>query len=437
MPNYAEYKEIFIKTCKKILKKEISTKECTLVIYKNDIIDDYNNIIKYLEITYNNLNVEEKEYVDKELIYLKSKLVKCLVALNINYNFKDEKFEIIDINIDVNSSNTKSNTINEKVEIIDINIDNNSSNTKSDTINEKFEIIEINNKVNLSDTKTDTKMTLTNIEFQSYAGRIIPEYDGSPAELTRFVDALELVEENVTTFEATAIKLIKTKLKGEARNLITNEGSIQAIIATLKSNIKIESTEMVVAKLMNTKSHNKNANNYVKELEDLGSQLKRAFISEGVTLSMAEKYTTQNVVASIKANTPSNEIKTVFTAATVNTVGEALTKYSQITAEKEKNSSVLHFSGYKKYNKRNFRGGHNQNNRQNRYKGNNSNYNSNYNYNSNNNSNYNSRGSRQYNNGRNFRNNNNRGRSSVHTVQGNVQGLQMDQEYNVHLEKEN
>lgn len=57
-------------------------------------------------------------------------------------------------------------------------------------------------------------MTLTSIDFQNYASRTIPEFDGSPSELVRFVDALELVAENVSIFEVTAVKH-QNKIKGD------------------------------------------------------------------------------------------------------------------------------------------------------------------------------------------------------------------------------
>ena len=219
-------------------------------------------------------------------------------------------------------------------------------------------------------------MPLTNIEFQSYAGRIIPEYDGSPAELLRFIDALELVAENVETYEATAVKLIKTKLKGKARSLIINEKSIMEIIETLKTQIKSESSESIIGKIMNVKSINKSSNSYVKELEDLSIMLKRAYITEGTTLPLAEKYTTQQLVTSLKSNTHNSEVKTVMRAGTYNTVQEALTKYSQVTSEKD-NVTINYYKGNKfRNNFRDFRGrfpenkSHNYNNNNYRYNNN-------------------------------------------------------------------
>lgn len=377
MSTYENLKQEYLKICKRILKNEISTNEDTLKKYKLDIFEAYNSIIKYLKnINYSNLSEEKIIYIDSEKKYIKEKLIKCMQNLKLDYNFKDEFLEFN---------------------------------------NFEKQIININHPI------SEPKMASKSIEFQKYASGIIPEYDGSPAELVRFIDALELIADNVDTFEGTAIKLIKTKLKGEARNVITSEGTIQEIINTLRKNIKIESTEMVIAKLMNTKSTNKNTNNYIKELDELGSQLKRAYISEGATLTMAEKYATQNVVSSIKSNSFSHEMKTIFNAATVNTVSEALTKYSQVQSEKEKNSMTIMHYGRKRY--QNFRGESYRNkNRQ---------------FNQNNN---NSRG--RYKNFNNF--NNQRGRfrgrnrnQNINAVQGNFDGPQLNQADNGQLEQGN
>lgn len=74
-------------------------------------------------------------------------------------------------------------------------------------------------------------MPMSAVEFLTFATKIIPEYTGLAQDLKSFEDALNLVNESVDTHVAQAINLIKTKLKGTARDYVTNEATIPEIIA--------------------------------------------------------------------------------------------------------------------------------------------------------------------------------------------------------------
>lgn len=66
---------------------------------------------------------------------------------------------------------------------------------------------------------------------------------------------------------ASAVEMVKTKLKGTARNFITNEASLVAIGDKLVASIKPESTNLIISKL--------------KNLKQLTTSLKKAFFTEG------------------------------------------------------------------------------------------------------------------------------------------------------------
>jgi len=73
--------------------------------------------------------------------------------------------------------------------------------------------------------------------------------------------------------EALVVSLIKTKLKGHARNLIDNENSISEIIDNLKNKVKEVSVDVISAKLLNLQQRQKTANQYVQEVEKLAKAL--------------------------------------------------------------------------------------------------------------------------------------------------------------------
>lgn len=75
------------------------------------------------------------------------------------------------------------------------------------------------------DTDTDIiepKMAQSVVEFINTATRIIPDFDGKPENLKSFQDALSLLETIKGTHEAIALTIIKTKLRGNARNVMEN-----------------------------------------------------------------------------------------------------------------------------------------------------------------------------------------------------------------------
>lgn len=120
-------------------------------------------------------------------------------------------------------------------------------------------------------TEETINMRQSSTEFLGLASRLLPDFDGQPENLQSFVDALNLVDSIKETHEAVAVNVIRTKLKGSARILISDENTIQSIIlvAKLKTTVRGETVDVVNAKLMNVRQQDKNSNTYAKEIEDL------------------------------------------------------------------------------------------------------------------------------------------------------------------------
>lgn len=110
-------------------------------------------------------------------------------------------------------------------------------------------------------------MPQTVVEFIKTASSVLPEFDGKPENLHSFLDALDILEQIKDTHEALAITMIKTKLKGTARNFISNETTIAQIRTKLHTAIKGESVEVLTAKLLNIQQRSKTANQYTAEIE--------------------------------------------------------------------------------------------------------------------------------------------------------------------------
>lgn len=247
-------------------------------------------------------------------------------------------------------------------------------------------------------------MAQTIIEFINTATRLIPDFDGKHENLRSFLDALSLVETIQGNHEAVAINLIKTKLKGNARNLIGNETTIQAVINRLSNTVKGESVEVLSAKILNIRQNSKSANAYCSEIEQMTKSLETAYISDGLPCELATKYSTQVAVKAMTKNCNIDRVKLVMEAGQFGNMNEAIGKFvSSCTEATGSQNAILYFrdkpnrnnSGRGRYgnNDRNKNTNY-QNNRNNNYRDNNyrrnrrgrsNNYNRQGNYNHNNN----------------------------------------------------
>lgn len=355
----------FNKALKCINKKKVP-KKTICEIHIATLILEHNNLIALCRDHWQELNKEQQKYISDISVKLKYRLKQILGKFGIEESPSDSLFETFSL-------------------------------IPSDT--------EID--VDLSYLFQDTKMSQTITEFLNSAAKILPEFDGKAENLQSFIDALQLLELIKETHEAVAITLIKTKLKGTSRNLISNERTIEEVINRLKSAVKTESTEVLTAKLLSVK-HNKNSNAVVKEVEEITNLLQTAYISEGLPLEIATKYATQTAVKSLIKNTVNDKTKLIMQAGQFNSLNDAITKY--VSTTEENNTSSIFYTQKPFRNPYNNRGTRNYSNfnRNNRNNRNNTweRYNRNRNFANNNQNNQSTRN--QYTRNRNNFNNNNR-----------------------------
>ena len=212
------------------------------------------------------------------------------------------------------------------------------------------------------------------IEFINAYSKFVPEFDGKVSNLTRFLDALNFIDDNKETHENTAVRMIKTKLIGKARDYITDDdNTIKLIRDKLKNNIKGETTKSLNTKLLAVRQLNKTANEYVKEIEEITDSLKTAYITEGLTPSLAETYSTDCAVKAMIKNANNDKVKLLMEAGEFSDLNQAVTKFVSASTD-TKSHSVLYMSN------RNFYNDRNRNNRNRRFF---NNRNNGYNYNNN------------------------------------------------------
>lgn len=220
-----------------------------------------------------------------------------------------------------------------------------------------------NNSIHRED---NINMPQTAIEFLSIASRLLPDYDGRPDNLQSFIDALYLVDSIKETHEAVAINIVKTKLKGTARNLVSTETTLQDIISKLKVSIKGETVDVVTAKLMNVRQQNKNANSYATEVEDLTKRLESAYISDGLPAQIATTYATKTAVKAIVKNATNEKVKVIMESGNFSNMNEVMAKFVNCCTEafSQPNSVLFYGSNHRGNGRRKSRG-----NRQGNYNG--------------------------------------------------------------------
>lgn len=221
-----------------------------------------------------------------------------------------------------------------------------------------------NNSSSESEEEEIENMSLSVLDFLNFATKVIPDFDGKHENLQRFLDSIHLVKTQSAGHEATFVQLIKTKLVGTSRNVISGEETVNEILHSLKTKIKNESTDVIIAKIMNVKQNNKSANQFAKEIEDLTKSLKTAYIVDGLNSELAEQYATKTAAKAFSSNSSNEKVKLVIQSGQFTDMNQVVSKFVSTSTEFCQDKHLFHYNSNRRGNK-NF---HNRN--RNQYSGN-------------------------------------------------------------------
>jgi len=268
----------------KCLNKAVAPKHNTQIKHFKVLVAEHNNIAVEIAKAYNFLNSEQKVTIANFFQTIKTRLSVIFKRLNAQCTIPDNLTDLIVANF-------------------------------SEVTDES------------SDSEDSEMAPMTPSEFINTAAKLIPDFDGKFENLQRFLDALTLLDSIKESNESIAITLIKTKLIGTARNLISTETTIQAIKETLTSKVKGHSTQAVTAKLLNTRQNSKSPNDFAKDIEEATKLLQNAYISEGLSPELAENYSTQTAVKAVIKNATSDKIKIIMQAGQFSSLNQVITKF--------------------------------------------------------------------------------------------------------------
>lgn len=339
--------EEFNKSLKCVSQKR-TIKEETLNKHINILIDTFNTIRAILYRYYNVYTNQHKNQADEIFLKLRDKLVKTFHTYNIKIKVP------LSLTREVNKLMTETDDSDQE----EIRI-------KAD------ELTKFQNK---------SKMDIT--KFIDLTSKILPEFDGRFENLQKFLDALTLLDSIQESHEQLAIQLIHTKISGNTRTRINGLNTIAEIINKLKADIKGESPDIIISKLMATRQSGKANTQYAQEIENLCKSLNAAYLADGLSEETATKYVVQAAVKSVVKNVSSDRTKLIVEAGTFANVEQVVTKLLNAQTE-QTSANLLYFSpqqshGYRRRFQGRYRGNRYSNNRnQNNYRTYNNNYNNN------------------------------------------------------------
>lgn len=255
--------------------------------------------------------------------------------------------------------------------------------------------------LNTANSAITTNNTMADpLKFIESASKILPDFDGNYNMLGKFIDAITLLNSvRGENSESILINIINTKISSTVRNKIQGLLTVEAIITKLKTTIKGDSAETIIAKLKATKQSNREKTEYTKQIQQLANELANTYISDGMTEEAANKIATKAASKSIIDNVNSERVKIILEAGTYNSVEEVTSKFLEINYNEQ--SPIVYFTNRNRLQRHNnsnnnwnrstnsnsYRRYHNNNNRN--YRGNQRTYNRTNNYHSSTNNNSN------------------------------------------------
>ena len=170
---------------------------------------------------------------------------------------------------------------------------------------------------------------------------LVNTYDGSPAQLNAFIDAVTLFADTVEAeFEAataaqkvtaqnTVVRFIKTRLTGVARQAIGELNELQQILNAIKLRCASKATsDAILAKLKITKQ-NSTSEQFCDAVEKLTNDLRSTYLTEGIPPDTAEKMATKRGVETLINGIKNQDTKLILKAGNFEKINDAVQKLQE------------------------------------------------------------------------------------------------------------
>ena len=349
-----------------------------------NLIELYNQFQAILNKNWSALKDENKNTIRTEHKYFRDRLVLAFFHLKLRVNVPLKLGELAGPNIDEEVQEASEDESNEE---------------------------NISEEENTGE-EEEERLEMDEDEFVNRATRKLGDFDGSAKNLQSFLDGIALIERSAANFQEAAVLVIKSKLKGNCRRLISNENTVAAVVATLTNRIQMDSAQVITAKIKNLKQSGKNAQTYMSDLEKLTEELENVHLSKNIPPDTARSLALETAIESVKTNSTSKDVKQAMITGNIDSMNKLVTTFVSVTNELPQSSSVNYYrrrgnnynfsynTGRGRANRFHYSGNWNNRGRGNRNQGNNRNF---QNVNRNNNQNRNVPNRNNNNNNRNAR----------------------------------
>lgn len=300
--------------------------------YKECIVETYNENIIFLKPYHSSLSSEDKIDIQNRINEHLKKLKDCFRILHLEYTFSLSIWDTIDIDsitekrdsqstsggILSNLFSSFSSTQTKPQSQVNIDKDKNETenNQTKQTENIQQNTPPVDDIGDLSGNPTDSTDTMAQTvkEFMALAHQTIDyRYNGKPLDLDSFIDAIELLEElcdaqNVPTM----LKFVKTRLCGNAREIIKEPKTIKEIKDTLRDNCTAESAQVIEGRLLTLRMDKTNLSKFSERAEELANELRRSLVTEGYSKEKAKEVSINKTVDLCRINAKSDAIYTIL-----------------------------------------------------------------------------------------------------------------------------
>lgn len=334
---------------KKITRKNASEKPEIVESRTNEIINAYNKLVEFAEpIIKNNGNKSTKEIRD-ELTARREYILDDLKILNSNAEVPDSITEKIKTqnndeqeneqsNKSTGNKNEESNKKSSTIEPMpnandkkneESNNESSSTDPKTTSNDKKKEESNKNGQMNGKEENNDSKpevsnkpknksnanMAMTSTEYYKLCTQQLNyTYTGDPLGLPPLIDAIELLQylDTEHLHENILLRVLKTKLMGQAREYLPDDATVDEIKEILRKKIKVKSSKIIMGQLMALKADKTNFTDYAKRAEDLAEQFNRSLILEKIPTDTANNMTIDKTIDLCASNTRSQLVKSVL-----------------------------------------------------------------------------------------------------------------------------
>lgn len=189
-------------------------------------------------------------------------------------------------------------------------------------------------------------MASEKFKYISNISKIISNnYNGNTNSLNAFISSIELANDITEKDEQPIlVKFIKTKLEGIALEAIPDSAATaNDIVDALRTKIKVENSRIVLGRYMALRAERSSLSKFQKDAEDLSDQLRRAFISEGMSHELAERMTIEKTVDMCRLSAKTNLVKSVLASSEFKSPKDVLAKLITESTTESTENTILYY----------------------------------------------------------------------------------------------